>query len=168
MSGGIKAGGIFFIVALVLVFGSTFLPFGCVVCAPILALGLGTAAGYLGLHWSPDGKLGQGVLAGALTGLGALIGFAAAFMIALAAINADPTAMREIVESAIEQQGASGLTTDELLGLMPAIGLGVALCGGLLFLVIALGGGALGGWLKLRSRPQPPIDGGVVPPVGMA
>jgi hypothetical protein len=157
MSGGVKAGGIFFVVALVLTFGAFFVPLGCVLCAPIIALGVGAAAGYLALVWAPGGKLGQGILGGSLAGIGALVGFGAAFLISWQAIVSDPATLRSIAEQAIEQQPGSGLTADDLVALMPGIGIGIALCGGLLYLLFALGGGALGGWLRLRNRQQPPV-----------
>jgi hypothetical protein len=169
MSGGVKAGLIFGLVAIPLTIVMSFIPYlGVFCCGPITALGLGTGAGYLGVRWGdPDAKIGQGVLGGTLTGLGSLIGSVLFFVLALAFVSQMPE-FSQALEQALEQQDSSSqLNSADLQAMMGVAGPLVGGCIGLIGLLFAVGGGALGGWLRLRQRtpempPTPPV-----PPVSI-
>jgi hypothetical protein len=133
---------------------------GVFCCGPITALLLGTGAGYLGVRWGePKARIGQGVLSGALTGLGALIGSVVFFILALIFISTLPQ-FNEIIRQALEQQNAdTQLTVEDFQSIMNVAMPFVGGCVGLIGLLFALGGGALGGWLRLRQNSQetPPL-----------
>src|SRR5262249_51858430 len=76
MSGTLKSGLIFAVAGIVGVLALSFVPFvGAVCCGPLAAGIIGTAAGYYGVRWSGEGAgIGQGLLAAAIAGVGALIG----------------------------------------------------------------------------------------------
>jgi hypothetical protein len=168
MSGGLKSGLIFALAAVVVVAGISFIPtVGVLCCGPLGTVLLGGLAGYVGVRWSGAGaRVTQGLLAGGLTGAGALLGTLLFFVIALAIVRTIPELNGEIqrqIDEAMRQQGGGSLTQEER-DLFLNLGGGLAgVCLGLINLLFALGAGALGGWLGVRQRrgEQPPI---VMPP----
>jgi hypothetical protein len=166
MSGGLKSGLIFALVALVFVAAISFIPtVGVLCCGPLGALLLGGGAGYLGVRWGgPTAGVGQGLLAGGVTGGGALLGTVLFFVIAMGLVRTIPELNDELqrqMDEAMRQQGATGLTEEDM-AMMLSLGFGVAgLCVGMLNMLFALGAGALGGWITVRQRQgqaQPPIS----------
>jgi hypothetical protein len=160
MSGGVKSGLLFGVIAIPLTMVMSIIPYvGIFCCGPITALGLGTGAGYLALRWgAPDAKIGQGVLSGTLTGLGSLIGSVLFFVLAIALLTQMPE-FSQVFEEALRQQNAgTDLTAADLQAMMAIAVPLVGGCFGLIGLLFALGGGALGAWLNLRQR------AGQVPP----
>jgi hypothetical protein len=156
MSGGVKAGLLFGLIAIPLTIGLSFVPYvGVLCCSPLLALGLGAGAGYLGLRWSDSSaRIGQGLVAGGLTGIGSLLGSVIFFLIAVAIASALPGFLEAMLESAREQN--SDLTIEDIQFIMSFVGPLGGACLGAFGLLFAFGGGALGGWLHLRQRNQAP------------
>jgi len=75
MSGAVKSGLIFALIGLIGVIAFTILPVllglivGVFLCGPAVAVLNGGGAGYFGVRWSRgNAGVGQGVLAGAITG----------------------------------------------------------------------------------------------------
>lgn len=161
MSGGVKSGLIFGLVAIPLTMVLSIIPYvGVLCCGPMIALLLGAGAGYLGVRWGgPEARIGQGVLSGALTGVGTLISSVLFFVLALIFISSLPE-FNEIIRQAIEQQNAdTQLTLEDFQSIMNVAMPLVGGCIGLIGLLFAVGGGALGGWLRLRQNNQgtPPL-----------
>jgi hypothetical protein len=157
MSGSVKAGLLFALAALVLTAAVSWIPtVGALCCGPLLALGLGVGAGYLGLRWSePGAGIGQGILAGGLTGAGALIGSIVFFVAAIAMLSTMPE-FEQIFQQALEQQApGTNLAPDELRTMLGLAGPAAGVCVGSFGLLFALAGGALGGWLARRQSPPP-------------
>lgn len=160
MSGALKAGLIFGAVGLIAVLATAFLPPpGPVVCGPLLAVPVGGLAGFYGLRWSEENaRLGRGVLAGSLAGLGMLIGAVLGYIVLFNSISSEPSFQQQL--GAFLQQQPDAQVDPGALGAMVGIAGAIAgLCFGMLNLLLALAFGALGGWLALRNRPQP------VPPI---
>ena len=157
MSGSMRAGLIFGVVGLIAVLATAFIPRpGPVVCGPLLAVLVGGLAGFYGVRWSiENARVSRGVLAGTLAGLGMLIGAVIGYIIVFNSISSDPSFQEQF--GAILQQRPDANIDPAALGTMVAIAGAVAgLCFGVLNLLLALAFGALGGWLALRNRPQPP------------
>jgi hypothetical protein len=165
MSGGVKAGLLFGLVAIPLTIALSFVPYvGAFCCGPLLGLGLGTAAGYLGLYWSsPDARIGQGLLAGGLAGVGSLIGSVIFFIVAVMIATSIPE-FEQTLQDALEQQGAgSQMTLEDMRLMMSFAGPVAGACLGAIGLLFSFGGGALGAWLRIRQRNQvPPAPPSVV------
>jgi hypothetical protein len=167
MSGGVKSGLIFGLASIIVVGGLTVIPtLGQICCGPLTAVLLGGAAGYLGVRWSaPPAGVGQGVIAGGISGIGALIGTVIGFILYVALVRAIPET-RQLLEETLRQQGNTGLTPEDIDMLLNIVGPVGGICFGVLWLLFALGAGALGGWLAARQRrgqEPPPI---VMPPAG--
>jgi hypothetical protein len=169
MSGGLKAGLIFAAIAIPLTMVLSLVPYlGVFCCGPLAALSLGAGAGYLGVRWSgEEAKIGQGVLAGGIAGAGALIGSVLFFVLALAFVTNMPGFEQAISDALQQQDSATQLTPDDMRSIMGIAGPVVGFCIGLFGLLFGLGGGALGGWLRIRQRNQtaPPMP--PVPPVSV-
>ncbi|MCS6940864.1 MAG: hypothetical protein RMJ55_09580 [Roseiflexaceae bacterium] len=159
MSGGLKSGLIFAIVSIVAVIGFSFIPaIGVFCCGPLASMTLGAIAGYIGVRWSgPTAGVGSGALAGGVAGVGALIGSVIFWVIAILIAQSDPALFEEMLRQIEEQQPASGLTSDDIRNLINVMGPLIGFCAGLIHLLFAAGLGALGGWLAVRQRPQPPM-----------
>lgn len=156
MSGGIKSGLIFGLVAIPLTIVFSIIPYvGVLCCGPVTALLLGTGAGYLGVRWQgPEARIGQGVVSGTLAGVGSLLGSILFFVLALLFVRSLPE-FNQIISSALEQQNAgTQLTSEDFQSIMTVALPLVGGCIGLIGLLFALGGGALGGWLRIRQRTQ--------------
>lgn len=171
MSGGLKTGCIFGPLQGILVIGLTLMGValgnlspllgaaGLFCCGPFGSLVAGALAGFIGVGWNkqPAG-IGQGVLAGGLAGLGALIGtlllWGGLYAFIAIAAESDPAVMRDALEQALAQQPNVNMTAEELQGAFGPILIGVGFCTGMISLIFALGGGALGGWLRVRQRGQ--------------
>lgn len=171
MSGGIKSGLIFGLIAIPLTIVLSIIPYvGLLCCGPIVALLLGTGAGYLGVRWGgPEARLGQGVVGGTLAGIGSLLGSILFFVAALLIVRSLPE-FDQVISNAIEQQNAgSQLTSSDFQSIMLVAVPLVGGCVGLVGLLFALGGGALGGWLRIRERtPAIPPDAPLPPAPPMA
>ncbi|MDZ4721600.1 MAG: hypothetical protein SH847_24310 [Roseiflexaceae bacterium] len=169
MSGGLKAGLIFAAIAIPLTILISWVPYlGVLCCGPLMALGLGAGAGYLGVRWAgEEARIGQGILAGGLTGAGALIGSVVFFVLAIAFISNLPEFEQALREALQQQDTGTQLTTDDMRSIMGIAGPAIGFCIGLFGLLFGLGGGALGGWLRIRQRNQatPPMP--PVPPVSV-
>ncbi len=154
MSGGVKAGLIFGLIALIAVPVVSWLPYvGVLLCGPAVALGLGIGAGYLGLRWSDHWSgVGTGLLAGGIAGTGALIGNVIFFVVVTSLMLSIPE-LKDMFAGAIrEQQPNSELSDAQLQTLIPLGGVIAGLCIGIFHLLFALGGGALGAWLLKRNQ----------------
>ncbi|ABQ90129.1 MULTISPECIES: hypothetical protein [unclassified Roseiflexus] len=159
MSGGLKSGLIFALVSIIAVVGFSFIPaIGVFCCGPIATMALGAIAGYIGVRWSgPTAGIGSGTLAGGISGIGALIGSVIFWIVAILIAQSDPALFDEIIRQVEEQQPASGLTEDDIRNLIGFVGPVIGFCAGLIHLLFAVLLGALGGWLAVRQRPQPPM-----------
>lgn len=168
MSGTLKSGLIFAVAGLVGVLALSFVPFvGALCCGPLVAGIIGTAAGYYGVRWTGAGAgMTQGLLAAAIAGVGALIGGAIFWLISFSIIQANPElyqqALRQFMEQ--QQQSQTQINPAELAATMRVLGPVVAICFGVLELLITLTLGALGGWLATRNRSQPASQQPMAPP----
>jgi hypothetical protein len=156
MSGAVRAGLIWAAIGLVAVLATAFLPRPIpIVCGPGLAVLVGVLAGFFGVRWGGEQvRVGRGVLAGTLAGVGMLIAAVIGYIILFNRISSDPQFQAQL--GAFLQQQPNANVDPQALG--PMIGLAGAvagLCFGVLDLLLALAFGALGGWLALRNRPQP-------------
>jgi hypothetical protein len=177
MSGAVKSGLIFALVGGVGMIASTIVPallhpaLGLCLCGPLSILLTGGGAGFLGVRWSSDNAgVGQGVLAGAIAGVGMLIGSVGLLVGLLFLIRsiaqADPQMYEQVLRNAIQQQPGADV---DPAALDQAINLGMPIAGvclGILALLLSLGFGALGGWLAVRNRPQPGSAPVVAAPLG--
>ena len=156
MSGAVRAGLIVGAIGLVAVIATAFLPRpGPVVCGPLLAIAAGALAGYYGVRWSADpARVSRGVLAGVLAGLGTLIGAGIAYPILFNRLSTEP-AFQERLQLFLQQQPGAQVDPSALGAAIGIAGFVAGICFGVLNLVLALGFGALGGWMAARNRPQP-------------
>lgn len=159
MSGGLKSGLLFAIISIVAVVGFSFIPaVGVFCCGPVASMALGAIAGYIGVRWSgPTAGVGSGTLAGGISGVGALIGSVIFWIVAFLIVQNDPALFEQVLRQIEEQQPASGLTSDDIRSLINIMGPLIGFCAGLIHLLFAVALGALGGWLAVRQRPQPPM-----------
>ncbi|GIW01019.1 hypothetical protein [Roseiflexus sp.] len=159
MSGSLKSGLLFALISIVAVVGFSFIPaVGVFCCGPLVSMALGALAGYIGVRWSgPTAGVGSGTLAGSVAGVGALIGSVIFWVIAIIIAQSDPVLLDQIIRQIEEQQPASGLTGDDIRNLITIMGPVMGFCAGLIHLLFAALLGALGGWLAVRQRPQPPM-----------
>ncbi|MGB9752388.1 hypothetical protein [Roseiflexus castenholzii] len=159
MSGSLKSGLLFALISIVAVVGFSFIPaVGVFCCGPLASMALGALAGYIGVRWSgPTAGVGSGTLAGSVAGVGALIGSVIFWVIAIIIAQSDPVLLDQIIRQVEEQQPASGLTGDDIRNLITIMGPVMGFCAGLIHLLFAALLGALGGWLAVRQRPQPPM-----------
>jgi hypothetical protein len=167
MSGGVKAGLLFGAIAIPITIGASFIPYlGLICCGPLGALLLGAAAGYLGVQWAGlDAGIGQGVLGGGLAGAGSLIGTVIFFVGVIVFLSNMPE-FDQALQDALEQQSpGTGLTVEDIRDMLGLAGPIAGICVGGFGLLFGLGGGALGGWLKVRQRTQadPPAPPPVAP-----
>ncbi|MFQ3630688.1 hypothetical protein [Roseiflexus sp.] len=159
MSGGLKSGLIFAVISVVVVVGFSFIPaIGPFCCGPIGTIVLAAVAGYLGVRWSsPTAGIGSGLMAGSIAGVGALIGSVIFWIVAFMIVQSDPALFEEVLRQVEEQQPSSGLTSDDIRNLIAIVGPLIGFCAGLIHLLFAVALGALGGWLAVRQRPEPPM-----------
>lgn len=155
MSGGVKSGLIFALASLLLITGVGFIPaFGAVCCGPVLGLGLGAAAGYFGVAWTPEARgVGQGVLAGLIAGAGMLVAALISSIVGFAAISQTPE-FRQAFEQQLSES-PNNFTPQQVAdinAMLPFFGVGVGMCTGIIYLLLGLGLGAFGGWLATRRR----------------
>jgi hypothetical protein len=163
MSGSVKSGLLFALIAIPAVVGFSFIPgIGALCCGPLGAMLLGGAAGFLAIRWSePTAGVGSGVLAGGITGIGALIASIAFWWIAISLAQQMP-GFEEQLEEALRQQPDSGMTIEQLTDLVNVIGPFMGLCVGIIVLLFTLGAGAIGAMIATRNRnsdmqsPMPP------------
>jgi hypothetical protein len=177
MSGAVKSGLIFALVGILSLVVSTIVPailhpaLGLCLCGPLVVILNGTGAGYLGVRWSKeDAGVGQGVLAGAIAGIGVLLGTVALFVALLLFIRniaqSDPELYEQVLREAMRQQPDVNLDPAALNQMMNWMLPGVGFCLGLLNLSLSLGLGALGGWLAVRYRPGPGATPMIQTPLG--
>ena len=169
MSGGVKSGLLFAIIGLVIVIAVGFIPIlGAFLCGPVVAAIVGGVAGYLGVRWSTANVgIGTGVLAGTLAGLGMLIGMMIFFTVYFSLIRSSPEFDQQLQE-ALRQRPDAQVTPAQIKALVGLAGPIGGFCLGLIYLLVSLAIGALGGWIAVRNRssvpsyqPQPPQ-----PPMG--
>lgn len=155
MSGGVKSGLLFGLIALISVIAVSFIPaVGPLVCGPGAAAIIGGVAGYMGVRWSAaNAGIGTGVLAGTLAGVGAFIGSLIFFVVAVGLLINNPDFERQLQESLRQQQGAQ-VDPADVSTLMGAVGPIAGFCFGIFNLLISLALGALGGWIAVRNRSQ--------------
>jgi hypothetical protein len=169
MSGAVKSGLIFALVGAVGVVGFSFIPFvGALLCGPFAAALAGTAAGYFGVRWSAGvAGVGQGVLAGAISGVGTLIGAVIFWLVIFSFIQSVPGFQEQIQEAVRRQQPGTQVNQAQVEAIIKVVGPLLGVCFGVFNLLIALALGALGGWLATRNRAQtiatPPMPS---PPMG--
>jgi hypothetical protein len=159
MSGAMRSGLIFGAVGLLAVLATAFIPRpGPVVCGPLLAVLVGGLAGFYGVRWSAENaRVSRAVLAGALAGLGMLLGALIGYIVLFNSISSDPQ-FQEQLGAFLQQQPDANIDPGALSAAVMVGGAVAGLCFGVLNLLLALAFGALGGWLALRNRPPaPPI-----------
>ncbi|MEM8530109.1 MAG: hypothetical protein AAGF95_04655 [Chloroflexota bacterium] len=159
MPGSLKSGLLFGIIGLVLVIAVSFIPgVGALLCAPLFAGLIGLGAGYFGVKWGkPEAGVGTGTVAGLLSGIGLLIGAIIFFVLAITLVQSDPQfqiAFEEAMADALATQPDTEIDPAQLPALLSIGSVIAGFCVGLIYLLFALGFGALGGWLAVRNRPQ--------------
>ena len=156
MSGAMRSGLIFALVGLLAVMATTLIPPpGPVVCGPLLAVVIGGVAGFYGVRWSAEqARVSRGVLAGTLAGVGMLVGAVIGYVVLFNRLSGDP-AFQEQLGAFLSQQPNAQVDPGAIGAAVGIAGVVAGLCFGVLNLLVALGFGALGGWLALRGRPQP-------------
>jgi hypothetical protein len=156
MSGALRAGLIFGVTGLIVVLAVAFIPaVGPLICGPLVAVIIGTVAGFYGVRWSAGTPgIGRGVLAGTLAGVGMLLGAVIAYTILVGMASSNPL-FQEQIQEALRQQPDAQIDAAALNTIVGIVGPVVGFCFGILNLLIGLAFGALGGWLALRNRPQP-------------
>jgi hypothetical protein len=160
MSGAMRSGLIFGAVGLIAVLATAFIPRpGPVVCGPLLAVPIGGLAGFYGLRWSVGhARVGRGVLAGSLAGLGMLIGAVIGYIVLFNSLSSEPSFQQQL-GAFLQQQPDANIDPGALGAAVGIAGAIAGLCFGVLNLLLALAFGALGGWLALRNRPPaPPME----------
>jgi hypothetical protein len=164
MSGAMRSGLIFAAVGLIAVLATAFVPPpGPVLCGPLLAVIVGGIAGFYGVRWSVENpRVSRGVLAGALAGLGLLIGTVIGYIVLFNSLSSNP-AFQDQLGAFLRQQPDARIDPGALDAMVGIAGGIAGLCFGVLNLLLSLAFGALGGWLALRNRPPsaPPA-----PPLG--
>jgi hypothetical protein len=153
MSGAVKSGLIFALVGIAAVVGFSFIPYvGALLCGPLAAALVGAGAGYFGVRWSPPtAGVGAGVLAGAISGVGALLGSVLFWLIIFAIARSMPQ-FQQTIEEALRQQPNAQISPSDMNALLNLIGPALGICFGIFNLLLAVGLGALGGWLAVRNR----------------
>lgn len=169
MSATVRSGLIFGLVGLVTVIIVGFVPLiGVLLCGPGTALIVGGLAGYFALRWSatPGGN-GQGALAGAIAGVGVLIGAVAFVLVSFSLIRSDP-AFQELLNQAIEQQmqqqPGTNVSAEDMQTLVSTFIPVFGFCLGIINLVVAIVGGLIGTLFGKRQA-VPPAVPPVAPPV---
>jgi hypothetical protein len=173
MSGAVKSGLIFAFVGIISLIAFTILPamisplLGICICGPLAVVLNGSGAGYVGVRWSKGSAgVGQGVLAGAIAGIGLLIGAVLLFVVLLMIVRSvaqnDPDLYAQVIENALRQQPEANIDPAELDQAMNILLPVAGFCFGLLALAFSVAFGALGGWIATRRRagqegpPSPP------------
>jgi hypothetical protein len=160
MSGAMRSSLIFGAVGLIAVLATAFTPPpGPVVGGPLLAVLVGGLAGFYGVRWSEENaRVGRGVLAGTLAGLGMLIGTVIGYIVLFNSMRSEPS-FQEQLGALLRQQPDAKIDPGALGAVVGIAGAVAGLCFGVLNLLLALAFGALGGWLALRNRiPAPPME----------
>jgi hypothetical protein len=155
MAGEVRAGALFFVVALVVTVPFSLVPLiGMLCCGPVGALACGLAAGVLGARWrGATASTGQGALSGGLAGLGGLVGVTLAAVISVLIAQSDPETMRQALREALAQTDGIEMSPDDLAALLLPISVLVGLCIGTINLVASLVSGMLGAWITISRRP---------------
>jgi len=155
MAGDVRAGALFFMVALVIAVPFSLVPLiGMLCCGPLGALACGAGAGVLGVHWrGATASVGQGALSGGLAGLGALIGTTLAAVISMLIAQNDPELLRQVLREALAQSDTLEVSPDDVAALLLPIGALVGFCIGAINMAAALVSGMLGAWIALSRRP---------------
>ena len=165
MSGALKSGLLFALVGVAAVVGFSFIPLaGPLLCGPLAAALVGAGAGYLGVRWSAAGGVGTGVLAGAIAGIGTLIGAVIFWLIAFNMIQSIPGFQEQIRESVQRQQPGGQIDPAQIDAIVRIGGPILGVCFGVFNLLLSLGLGALGGWMATRRRAQQMAPPTVSPP----
>lgn len=161
MSGMLKAGLIFSLVAIPVTIVFSLVPYaGVLCCGPILALSLGAGAGYLGSKWENSAaKIARGLLGGGMVGFGSMLGSIIFFVGVLTLLGSTPE-FDQILREAMQQQApGSELTPEQIRTMMTVAGPVAGACVGAFGLLFGLAGGALGAWLFARQHNQTPGTG---------
>jgi hypothetical protein len=164
MSGAVKSGLIFALVGIAAVAGFSFIPYvGALLCGPLAAGLVGVGAGYYGVRWSPPtAGVSTGLLSGAIAGVGALFGSVLFWLVIFALARSMPQ-FEEMIDEALRQQPNAQINPSDLNALLNLLGPVLGICFGIFNLLLALGLGALGGWLAVRNRPQQAMTAPTMP-----
>jgi hypothetical protein len=104
------------------------------------------------VRWSPPtAGVGTGVLAGTISGVGALIGSVIFWLIIFAIARSMPQ-FQQAIEAQLPPD--TQISPSDLNAVLNLAGPVLGICFGILNLLLALGLGALGGWLAVRNRTQ--------------
>jgi hypothetical protein len=167
MSGAVKSGLIFALVGIAAVAGFSFIPYvGALLCGPLAAALVGIGAGYYGVRWSPPmAGVGTGVLAGTIAGVGALLGSVIFWLVVFAIARSMPE-FDQVIQDTLRQQPNAQLDPSAVNTIVNLLGPILGICFGIFNLVLALGLGALGGWLAVRNRAQSALMPSIATPLG--
>jgi hypothetical protein len=167
MSGAVKSGLIFALIGIVAVAGFSFIPYvGALLCGPLAAALVGIGAGYYGVRWSPPtAGVSTGVLAGAIAGIGGLVGSLIFWLLIFAIVRSMPE-FEQVIDQALQQQPNAQISSSEMKTLLNLVGPLLGICFGIINLLLALGLGALGGWLSVRNRSRQALGPTISTPLG--
>jgi hypothetical protein len=145
----IKAGIIAAIIALILAIGGSLL---LALCVPCISIFIGVGAGYLACHYEPSGDSGSaaktGAIAGAIGGIGALIGQATGAIINGVLVGPE-AAMDFGRQLGLDVPMGGDMTAGYWVGII-----GTGCCMGILDLLLMAGLGAVGGllWWQITGK----------------
>ena len=162
MPGSLKSGLLFGGIGIIAIIAASalgsFVPIVGLLCGPLVASLVGLGAGYFGVKWGkPEAGVGTGTVAGLFSGIGLTIGSLIFYMGAIAFVQTMPEfqiIFEEIMAEAMAGQPGAEIDPAQLPMLLTLGALIAGFCVGLIYLLFALGFGALGGWLVVRNRPQ--------------
>lgn len=158
LKSGLLFGGIGIIVIIAGSAAGSFIPIVGLLCGPVIASLVGLGAGYFGAQWGkPEAGVGTGTVAGLLSGIGLTIGAMIFYVGAVTFVQTMPEfqiLLEEAMAEAFAAQPGAELDPEQLPALLAVGGLIAGFCVGLIYLLFALGFGALGGWFAVRNRPQ--------------
>ena len=177
MSAGSKSGLLFIVPQMIAVVIATLLGFvplmffggspvaiiGCC-AAPFAALIIAVVAGFFAAYWHDgSGARHQSLMAGLISGVGALLGVALFWVVmgVLISTTVDAATMNEAFRQMERMQPDARLDRGMLtsmMGIISFIMAGVGIFMGLISLAVAVLGGLLGAMLANRDEPNPPSN----------
>lgn len=160
MSGTVKSGlllGIIGAIGGVIFSLPDFIPRGALFYGPAIAPIIGGIAGYLGVRWSnPDTQISKGIVAGTVAGLGLLLGALIAWIALFNVVRTMPQFHENVQQVIAQNPQTNQFSPEQIEVIIMLAGPSAGLCFGTFELVVALGFGALGGWLAKRTRRSKP------------